>query len=109
MAVKGAWFSTAVRPSASLPGISHGIRSGWITETVEFISPVGIESEDSFHTADAYGPQYLMGLVVNAYFLEMPFFVGGNEPLQKFGEPDDVNQFVGDNVEAEWEQLQSRG
>jgi hypothetical protein len=75
------------------------------SQPVDGGSPVLVELEYDRYTFQADGTQDVMGIFVNTFFL-FHFFLGcGVEVLEEFAESDDMDQFVGDNVEDEREQL----
>ena len=44
-----------------------------------------------------------MGGIMYAFFLGHGFLMGGHKILEKFAESDDMNQFMGDDVERKGE------
>jgi hypothetical protein len=62
-----------------------------ITETVEFVTPAGVEIENGRYVRDANRFEDFVGFVVDPYFLQKSFTIGGHEALKEFGESDDMD------------------
>jgi hypothetical protein len=66
-------------------------------------TPFFIKSKDRGYPLDLDVSEYVMGGIMYPFFLDHGFLLSGGKVLEKLAESDDMNQFMGNNIESKGE------